>query len=253
MWPLRSEALCVGISATQMAWRLPSGAQQVTPLLLDASTDHAVDAVAATVADAAGGIARVGALHVVVGSGLARHWVQTSTPGLRSIAELEELVRSRAEVLFGHGAAGVVSGDWHATKPFLCAALPQAVCDLVTAFAERFAASRHLRTGLAAALSRHARGLPGNGWSALYEPEALHFIHTTAGRIDHLRSVVLTASLSETDWMQTLRSELSRTAALAGGLALTEPVLVDLAGGQDVSQAVVACQLAMGTSRRKTP
>ena len=240
MWPRRSETLAIGLSSGEIAWRLTED-----PSLTTSRAAYSIESESL----AATGLAvplsrRLSALHVVAGSSVARHWIQTPPPGIRSLAELRGLVQSRAEQLFGSDAGWVVAGDWNATQPFLCATVPRAVDSLATSVAKETGGHADVSTSLTRALDRHAHQLPADGWAALHEPEALHCLYISCGNLVHLRTTVVPAGLRGQELELAMKSEIDRSAALAGGLPTNPVVRLSLGGSPSETQAHTALGLA---------
>jgi hypothetical protein len=67
-------------------------------------------------------------LRVVLSDELVRLWQVAPPAGATRMADLEAACALRYQALFGAGLAGwQMSADWHATRPFLAAAMPQAL------------------------------------------------------------------------------------------------------------------------------
>lgn len=249
MWPRRSDVLAAGVSATEVAWCSGGGPVRV---IAGPAEGGSVDAVAAGM-QAAMPRLRPATVHVVAGSSVARHWLQVAPPGLRSLAELRALVQSRAEQLFGGEPGWVVAADWHASRPFLCAAVPRDVAGLAAALGRALRARACVATTLTRALPRLARRLPANGWAALHEPQALHCMHLVAGGLGYLRSTVLAPGLGADALAQVVKAEIDRSAALAGGLPTGPLVQVSLAADPLATQAQTALAQAHGGRQRAAP
>lgn len=240
MWPRRSEALFIGLSNTQVTWQFAGGTPQVAPLSVQGGQ---FEQIAATI-KASPTSSRLAAVHVVAGSSVARHWLQIAPPGLRSLSELKALVQSRADQLFGGDAEWVVAADWHATRPFLCAALPREVDRLASSIARSRGATSHLATSLSLALIQHARRLPADGWAVLHEPEALHLLFLSAGRLEHSRTATVPVELQGSALEREAAAEVARSSALAGGLPTSPMTLLSMSEDPGATQAATALSLA---------
>ena len=71
-------------------------------------------------------------LSVVLADELARMWQVAPPPGAARLADLEAAAAMRFQSLFGAPpAAWKIAADWQATRPFLAAALPAALLDVL--------------------------------------------------------------------------------------------------------------------------
>ena len=248
MWPRPSEALFIGLSSTQVAWQFAGGSPQVEPL---SAQSGRFEQIAATL-NASEIPSRFAAVNVVAGSSVARHWLQIAPPGLRSLSELQALVQSRADQLFCSNAEWVVAADWHARRPFLCAALPREVDRLASSIAHPRKAALHLTTSLNLSLARHARDLPADGWAILHEPEALHLLFLAAGRLEFFRTKAVDLELGATALQAEVAAEVARSSAMAGGLLESPTTLILMSKDPAASQAGTALSLATRPADRRT-
>ncbi len=239
MWPRRSDVLFMGLSQAQAEWRLNGGDPQGAALFAKgARFEQAAMKLQAT------SLGPLSAMHLVAGSSLARHWVQTVPQGLRSLSDLQALVQSRAEQLFGGDPGWVVAADWQARHPFLCAALPQDIDSWAWSLASQRQATLQLATSLSLALALNAPKLPSDGWVAIHEPEALHLLYFLAGKPTYLRTTVVPLGLDDVALQAETAAELERSSALAGGLP-TEPLTVmSISSAPAQTQASAAMGLA---------
>lgn len=242
MWLRRSDALYIGLSSTQVAWRFAGGSRQVVQVPAPGAP---FEQIAATI-EASSMSSRPSAVHVVAGSSIARHWLQIAPSGLRSLKELQSLVQSRADQLFGRDADWVVAADWHATRPFLCAALPREVDRLASSMASSRGATPHPATSLSLALVRHAQHMPTDGWAVLHEPEALHLLFLSAGRLEYCRTATVPAELQGSGLEDEVAAEVARSSALAGGLPTSPMVLLAMCKDPAATQAGAALSLTAG-------
>lgn len=240
MWPRRSDALFIGVSSTQVTWQFAGGAPQAASL---SALGGQFEQIAAMI-EAPSMPARLAVVHVVAGSSVARHWLQTAPPGLRSLSELKALVQSRAEQLFGGDPEWVVAADWHATRPFLCAALPREIDRLASEIARSRGATPHVTTSLSLALNQHARHMPAEGWTVLYEPEALHLLYFSAGRLEYTRTATIPVALQALALEREVNSEVARSAALAGGLPTSPSTMLSMSKDSGATQSGTASSLA---------
>lgn len=63
--------------------------------------------------------------HIVLAESWARYWVMTAPAGVESLKTLQAVAQARAVQLYGGQQPWHVVADWHASRPFLCLALPQ--------------------------------------------------------------------------------------------------------------------------------
>lgn len=240
MWPRRNSALSIGLSTGEIAWRIGDGSAQVAgrPARGSELAPHE-----AHLGDSAGRQPPA-AVHVVVGSSVARHWLQVAPPGIRSLAELKALVQSRAEQLFGSDAGWVVAADWQATRPFLCAAVPADVDSLASSLARNYGGRARVASSLTKALDRHSSELPAAGWAVLHEPQALHCLYLVDGHLTYFRSAAVTANLRSAELELAVKTEIDRSAALAGGLPTGPATLLSLLRNPGETQALSALHLA---------
>lgn len=240
MWPRRSETLLVGLSHDRVEWQFSGRKPQAVSLPSAGIQSKQV----AVMFESPPMSSKLAVVHVVVGSSLARHWLQTAPPGLRSLSELQTLVQSRAAQLFGGEAGWVVAADWHASRPFLCAALPREVERLASGIARTRNATSHLATSLSLALAQHARNLPADGWTVLHEPEAMHLLYLAGGRLEYLRTVVIPIGLEALALEEEAGAEVARSAALAGGLPTTPLAILSMSKDPNATQSSAALALA---------
>lgn len=243
MWPLRNDrigAVFIGVSSTQVTWQFAGGAPQAVSL----STQVIPFEQIAALIEASPMPSRFAAVHVVAGSSVARHWLQTPPLGLRSLFELQALVQSRADQLFGSDSDWMVAADWHATRPFLCAALPREIDRLASAIARSRGAAPRVATSLCLSLNQHARRLPAEGWTVLHEPEALHLVYLSSGRLELTRTATIPLALQGLALEREVTSEVARAAALAGGLPTRPLTRLSMSKEAGATQSGTALSLA---------
>lgn len=123
---------------------------------------------------------------VVVADGLARHWMMQPPPTVRSLAELRAVAHARCMQLFGNSQAWRIEADWHASKKFLCVAIPARIVDGVrAAFGNRVT----VRTALAMLLSKQSGRFPDNGWVCWTFPGCTSLVGLAGGRLHSLRTL----------------------------------------------------------------
>lgn len=249
MWPRRPDApLWVGLSSSELCWQRVSDEPHCVPLNLD-PTLPPVQAVAAAAAAALEPMA-CKSIYVVVGSSLARHWLQQVPPGLRSLAELQALAQSRAELLFGAGTAWSVAADWHATEAFFCAAVPTAVQALPQGWCT--GARAQLSTTWTHVLASQARRVPDQTWVLSEESGTLHLLYVDRGLPIHYSAVQLSESVSTGDKQALMQATLAQVAARGGGLPTAPVTLLPAAADAGWSQARTALHFARHGAERLT-
>lgn len=216
MLSLRGEHFCIGVSRQEVAWRVVGHAMAtgVKPWSPESSDPL-------TLVPGWQDKRRRARADVVVGGSVARHWIQAPAPGLRSLAELQALVQSRLEQLYGDSAAWSVTADWHATLPFLCVALPR---DLT----HQAAKGIRLRTTVTCLIERHGADFPRDGWVVVSEPDVLHVLQVSNHRLQALKSSLLPKGLAAAHRIAFVMEQLNCAVALSGGAS--DQVMVIAAG-----------------------
>lgn len=105
------------------------------------------------------------ALTVVLSDDLVRLWQVAPPAGATRMADLEGAAALRFQALFGAGGDWRIDADWQARRPFLAAALPQALRDMLVSAAQ---ARRCTLVGIVphfvAALNRFRRQRRAGAW-----------------------------------------------------------------------------------------
>lgn len=130
----------------------------------------------------------------ILAPSLMHHWLQIPPLHTASLAELHAVALARATQLFGPGtilpsddeAGWTVAGEWHATRPFLCAAI---ATRLHQALQLELGRAPALFSPLMLTMSRYQRQFPRQGWLAVALAQELHVMHFEGGRARRLRSV----------------------------------------------------------------
>lgn len=162
----------------------------------------------------------------ILALGLAPGWLQQPSPQIRSLDELHAVSRARASQLFGAPVSPLatemtwnVMADWHARRPFVCAAVPAGWQQLLQMHGNGSTLSIRsaVTQPLLLALSRLQKQLPKDGWLALVLAGELHLMHRRAGHLTRLRSLRLPTdgstariqSIALEEWQrEVLRSQL---------------------------------------------
>ncbi len=189
----RREGRILGLALTGVAWETEGNviASQAVGLpapglSLAEATPFLRDGLQAALSSARGAMPAAGARHVVVVAGsLARHWLMVPPANAGSLKELQQVAQVRCSQLFGSLPADwVLAGDWDASHPFVCAALPRWVVDTVrTDWTEQPA----LSTVLSLWISQAQAVLPSRGWCCLNTPGHGAILGLDGGRIVSLR------------------------------------------------------------------
>jgi hypothetical protein len=114
------EALGLGVTAEHaaLAWRVPG---QAALSWKSWPAKEAVD-----LGDVVG--LPAGPLRITLDDALVRHWVITAPAGTASLRELRSYAALRFDNLFDESASGwEIDGDWRASGPLVCHALPKAL------------------------------------------------------------------------------------------------------------------------------
>jgi hypothetical protein len=133
--------------------------------------------------------ARPGSIDVIAASDLTLHWVQTPPVSLASFAELKLVAQARCVHLHGGTPSDWrIAADWRADRPFVCAALPDAVCTHIEQLLlpHKLVPLWHSAWSvLSAGLSK---ALPADGWSAVRSPARVVLWHCRKAQVDCMAS-----------------------------------------------------------------
>jgi hypothetical protein len=135
-------------------------------------------------------------------------WLQTPTPGIRSLQELHALTHARAAQLFGSAdSPWLLSAHWQHHQPFLCSAA-----------ASSWAANLQgqLTSLLHLLLHQMEPQLASSGWLAITSQSHLHLMYRQHKRWLHLRSMRLPTPSSEEKFIQRVHDEWQREALKTG-------------------------------------
>lgn len=133
----------------------------------------------------------------ILAPSLARNWLQAPSQQIGSLTELHAVAQARASQLFGEGASSAagrehwaVTGDWQASRSFLCAAMPSVWSESLQ-FVMTPGKGNSIHTPLTLALAHFEGQLPNSGWLALAIAGELCIMRRTAERVTRLRSLRL--------------------------------------------------------------
>lgn len=211
----RAPAPVIGLARNQLAWVRGAALSSV-----------ALD----RVQDAAGEL-RAGVLDVVAAPDIAVHWLQSPPARLASLDELRRVAAVRCAQLHGGPVERWwVTGDWHARRPFVCAALPRAAVQAVHEPLQGRGIRLRWHTAWGLVCARRAALFPDDGWSGLRTASRLVMWHCTRGRVDFIRSIAIDAAGArgavEAQALELIQVESLRAEALPAGRLH----LLDLAG-----------------------
>jgi hypothetical protein len=179
-----SEPAALGVSAEGVAW------QRSRDAALEDRTAANREALSAAAGEAIHMLADSGGkrLRIVFADDLACHWITSPPEGLQSLAELRAVAELRCAELFGDGPKDwLVSGDWQAGRPFVCAAVPRGLAEVLADECARRGLRCERRTALACALQDGAGSLNDDGWTCIRSPRTLSLMHAARGRPRLLR------------------------------------------------------------------
>lgn len=152
----------------------------------------------------------------IVAPSLLRHWLQKPPAQIQSLRELHAVTLARATQLFGvphiadgsHAVSWTISGEWHASQAFVCAALPEA---WQTALQSNASGGRHsVYSPLQLAMSKFKPSLPKQGWVALIAVDTLNLMYLDAGQLSYLRCVQLSKQLTSEQLQELVLAEWRR-------------------------------------------
>jgi hypothetical protein len=140
---------------------------------------------------------------VVLSDDLVRLWQVTPPQGSTRMADLEGAAALRFQALFGAGAGGWrISADWDAVRPFLAAALPQALLDqLVQAAAAHEFHLVEIVPQFVAALNQYRKQVRAGAWFGVVHDGVL----SVAAFDGRLLAAVRTAPIppgADRDWLE---------------------------------------------------
>lgn len=236
LWPLKqrsSAPMVMALDAQRLAWRQRGGANAGQTAVVDWAHDPGAavnSALGLTAATASTSPAPPQSVDLIVAGPWVKHWLQTPPTGVASFQELQLVARARCAHLFGHTPADwTVTGDWHTTHAFVCAALSASTH---LAFEQAFSAQGipvrwHTTWGLIT--SRRAPWLPASGWVAARSPQQVVVWHCTRGDVDALATLPLHAEQDCASAAAAVLQHIQVQAAQAEHLAPDTPGWLDLA------------------------
>lgn len=193
------------------------------------------------------GSARRASPRVLVADSLARYWMMSPPPGLRSLAELQAVAQAHCDQTFGSSQRWRLGGDWSARRRFLCAAVPEWV---VTGVRAGLGARASLAATLPTLLASSAASLAPDGWTCVLLPGRINLLSTVGGSIHSLRSLAAQAGSDLTELLSAAAQELQRESlrhgiAVGGSVACLCAVsktldVVDAAGIRFICQPIAS-------------
>jgi hypothetical protein len=155
-------------------------------------------------------IERSSAVQWVVAPSLLKHWLQQPPDHVQSLNELHAVSHQRAQHLFGsvqpssmsgQASTWLVSADWHASRAFLCAALPQnwaaplmgkeSMQDTIVVSNKASA----IVSPLQLILSKFQKQFPSHGWLAVVTANTLYLMNFKNKQCVHFHSLQLAIDL----------------------------------------------------------
>ena len=120
-------------------------------------------------------------LQVVVSCEVSRHWTVEPPAGLASLRELGAVAEARFATLFAADPARwSLTGDWHADRPSLCAAVPRALVEGLQRLHAQRGIDYVIDSALGAVLERHRRAMASR-WCVIRMPRTLILIQSNRG------------------------------------------------------------------------
>jgi len=154
------------------------------------------------------------AVTVVLSDELVRLWQVTPPSGAARMADLEGAAALRFGALFGGGTAGwKTSADWRVDQPFLAAAVPQALLDVLAAAARthRFTLVEVVPQ-FVAALNQHRRARRPGAWFGVVHGSVLSVAAFDGKQLAAVRTTPIPAD-ADRDWLE---SHVAREALRVG-------------------------------------
>lgn len=204
--PLLGQALRIGIAPDALALLRTGTFSHERTMLLGQVRSSGGDpgSVATALAMLLGEHATAGMpVTIVLADELVRLWQVTPPEGAARLADLEGAAAMRYQALFGASAAGwTIQGDWSASNPFLAAALPQALLDVLVQAARthRF----HLIEVVpqfVAALNQHRRMLRPGAWFGVVHGGVLSVAAFDGKRLAAVRTTPIPPG-ADRDWLE---------------------------------------------------
>lgn len=155
-------------------------------------------------------IERTSAVQWVAAPSLLKHWLQEPPDHVQSLSELHAVSHHRAQHLFGsvqpfsttgQATSWNISADWHASRSYLCAALPQnwaaplmgkeSMQDTIVVSNKASA----IVSPLQLVFSKFQKQFPSHGWLAVVAANALYLMNFKNKQCVHFRSLQLAIDL----------------------------------------------------------
>jgi hypothetical protein len=146
-------------------------------------------------------IERTSAIQWVVAPSLLKHWLQQQPDHVQSLNELHAVSHQRAQHLFGNvqpssitgqASTWLVSADWHASRAFLCAALPQ---NWAAPLMGKGSMQDTIVSPLQLMFSKFQKQFPARGWLAVIASNTLYLMYFKDKKCVHFRSLPLAVDL----------------------------------------------------------
>ncbi len=202
----------VGVSGNVAAWLERTSGGLTTWRNLGWQDGSPSDALAKLNAEL--GLAQFRSGKLIFSPSMLRHWLQTPPRQVASLRELRNVAQARCSLLFGEAPQSEtntpywsVSANWHASRPFVCFALPTVWAEAVQAQTHTPNASWHLA---AQALEHYRAVLPTTGWLALVLANHLYLFQLKSRSVVSLRAVQLPMLPEATLILQAVKEEWGR-------------------------------------------
>jgi hypothetical protein len=238
-------ARALGLDSRELAW-LRDGSSTAGSI---ASAVHD-DGVTQALRDAAA----AEPVDIVAAPDVAQHWLQVPPSSVRSLGELRQVAAARCAHLYG----GVpedwwVTGDWHARRPFACAALPRSLVATIARELDARASPVRWRTTWTAACSAFAGEFPSDGWSALAGPERAVLWHCRNGDINCVATLALDPLAAASQTAERVLQRIEVEALRCGETPSATVHWLDLAGREEASSTPGVHWISCATTGAEVP
>ena len=131
------------------------------------------------------GDAKPGVIDVIAANDLALHWVQVPPASVTSFAELRLVAQARCAHLHGGSPDDWrVAADWHASRPFVCVALPQDVLVPIEERLNQFKLVPRWHSAWSVLSCGVPDAFPSDSWSAVRSPARVVLWHCRHAQVD---------------------------------------------------------------------
>jgi hypothetical protein len=124
-------------------------------------------------------------IDVIAGNDVAVHWLQKPPASVASFAELRLVAQARCVHLYGGSPADWrIAGDWHPSRAFVCAALPEDVLLPIEQSLGELGLMPRWHSAWSVLTCGMAQAFPANGWIAVRTPARVVLWHCAHGLVD---------------------------------------------------------------------